>query len=199
MLRRLGVMCVLIGFLVVVASPTAGATVAAQVQHSTVRSFADGSVIQGARAILVRGSRWIAFHLHTRLPAGDANTVWYVIFNDPSKCSDPAGPGLSCGLGDVDPSSPAQVSVLNADGLVVGQSGVANFTGWLAVGGSGPGQVLFGNGITNPLGAEVHLLVEDHGVASSDPAILYAQTHEDGGGCPPNECPILQDATFAAA
>jgi hypothetical protein len=81
-------------------------------------------------------------------------------------------------------------------GLVVGIGGVANFRGPLTVGGTGPGQLLVGSGITNPLGAEVHLLVEDHGPASSDPETLYLETHDDGGGCPPNTCTLVQDATF---
>jgi hypothetical protein len=165
-------------------------------QHSTVRVFMQPTVVAGASAHLTRGSDGISFTLNTFLPTGDADTVWWIIFNNPAACTDSAGPGLSCGLGDVYPSSPAQVSVLNADGLVVGQGGVAAFKGSLAVASSGPGEVLFGDGITNPLGAEVHLLVEDHGLASSDPETLYLQTHNDGGGCPPNTCTLVQDATF---
>lgn len=193
-MRRGGAICAVVVGAVLFSTSLAVAG-GARGQHSTVRVFLQPTVIAGASAHLTRSSDGIAFTLHTFLPAGDADTVWWVIFNNPSACTDSAGPGLSCGLGDVDPSSPASVSVLNADGLVAGRSGVANFAGSLAVGGTGPGEVLFGDGITNPLGAEVHLLVEDHGVASSDSHTLYLQTHNDGGGCQPT-CMLVQDATF---
>jgi hypothetical protein len=194
-LRRIGV-TVALGLLAVLFSTSLAAASDRRGEHSSVRLFMQPTVVAGASAHLTRNSDGIAFTLHTFLPAGNADTVWWIIFNNPSACSDPAGPGLSCGLGDVDPASLAEVSVLNADGLVVGRGGVANFMGSLAVGGSGPGEVLFGDGITNPLGAEIHLLVEDHGVASTDPDVLYLQTHNDGGGCPPNTCTLVQDATF---
>jgi hypothetical protein len=195
-LRRFAAIWLVLASAVLVSASLAAAG-STRGQHSTVRLFMQPTAVSGASAHLTRGSAGISFTLHTFLPAGDADTVWWVIFNNPSACTDSAGPGLSCGLGDVDPSSPADVSVLNADGLVVGTDGVANFQGSLTVGGTGPGEVLFGSGITNPLGAEIHLLVEDHGVASSDPATLYLQTHNDGGGCcPPNSCTLVQDATF---
>ena len=43
--------------------------------------------------------------------------------------------------------------------------------------------MVFGNGLHNPLGAEVHFALRDHGPANSDPALLDAQLNVGNGGC----------------
>ena len=50
---------------------------------------------------LVRNDNGVAMTIHTvGLPAGTADTVWWVIFNNPSACSHGMG-GLRCGAGDL--------------------------------------------------------------------------------------------------
>ena len=69
----------------------------------------------------------IGFTLHTSgLPAGDAVTIWWVVFNHPEACSHGAL-GLRCGERDF--AEPAvDASVLYAAGQVIGGGGTGNFT-----------------------------------------------------------------------
>jgi hypothetical protein len=66
--------------------------------------------------------------------------------------------------------------VLYATGHVIGGSGTASYGAHLAVGDTSG--ALFGPGLTNPLGAEIHLVVHDHGPA--DPAIVAAEIRSFG-------------------
>lgn len=150
--------------------------------------------VEGAWSMVIRrgygGVGW-AFHT-SQLTPGHAYTAWMVIFNNPSACSDNV-----CDPGDIlmdtsDPSnSPlnmeqveaAEISMLFAgDSVVVGPNGKATLTG-AVVEGAPPGQVVFGPGLTNADGAEIHLALQDHGPASSDAAVLEAQLNQYQGGC----------------
>ena len=51
--------------------------------------------------------------------------------------------------------------VTYAAGHVTGTSGTASYASYLSTGAS-KGQVLIGSGLSNPLGADVHLVVHDH-------------------------------------
>jgi hypothetical protein len=68
--------------------------------------------------------------------------------------------GTRCGAGDL--FVPAvQASAVHAAGHVIGVDGSANYAAYLSVG-STQEQVLFGPGLTNPTGADVHFVVHDH-------------------------------------
>lgn len=146
---------------------------------TTVHDFQTFDVIEGASAALTRTTSGLSATMRTTLPAGHAETMWWVIFNDPSACT-PDGGG--CGDDDIGAvlgggPNPAGISILNADGRVVPGSGRVTFAAQLNVGSDGPGENLIPGGITNPLGALVLLVVDEHGPASSDPQTRWAQTH----------------------
>ena len=161
-----------------VATAPAGA---ARPQASDVYRFADGSAVAGASSQLVRTPTGVSFTLHTSgLPAGDAVTIWWVIFNNPSACSGVApGHPFRCGLPDL--FNPAtQASVQYAAGHVVGTSGPVSWGGSIRTGDTSG--CAFGTfdcvGLIAPTGADVHLVVQDHGPA--DPAIVADEIHSFG-------------------
>jgi len=141
--------------------------------------------IDGGHATLRRGYDYIQFNLHTTgLPPG-AYTIWYVIFNDPSSCSE--------GCGENDLLLP-KTGVVWATGKVVGENGIGNFRDKLYVGerrDPGTQEAVLGEALESPLydpkGAEVHLIVKYHGPASDDPHVLYEQTHTILGSCGPED------------
>ena len=106
----------------------------------------------------------------TGLTGGNAYTIWWVIFNKPQKCEF----SNVCGLADLpsavggsaNASHLAEVgtSIVNATGLIVGLDGVGNFSASLKEGAPPAGlHVVLGPGLKDAQGAEVHLVVRDHG------------------------------------
>lgn len=118
------------------------------------------------------------------LPAGQAVTLWFVVFNNPAACA--PGP---CGLLDLlDPAQAAQGDFLVGAGKVIGGSGTGNFGAHLAVGdtrGSAFLELGLGDrviGLTNPWGAQVGLLLHSHGpMVPGD--VLASQISSFTGGC----------------
>jgi hypothetical protein len=131
-----------------------------------VRWFSNGEVVPGARSTLVRLSGGVQMRMHTSgLTSDDAVTVWWIIFNNPSACTHDVdgGGALRCSAADLllfggDPA--VSSSIVFAAGHVVGVNRVS-FAGALGV--DDTSAALFGPGLTNPDGAEIHLLVRDHG------------------------------------
>lgn len=147
--------------------------------QTDVHDFHTFDVIDGASATLTRTTNGLSATMQTTLPAGHAETMWWVIFNDPSACTSDGG---GCSDDDIftvfgGGPNPAGISILNADGKVVPGSGDVTFAAQLNVGSDGPGENLIPGGITDPLGALVLLVVDEHGPASSDPQTRWAQTH----------------------
>lgn len=131
---------------------------------------------------IVRTSHFVDFTIQTTgLPEG-AYTVWVVTINDPGSC-------LTAPCTDVDVfgrQDEVDSSVFWSTGGIVGSSGHGYFKGRVYVGvlPSGSGQIgLPGTGLQDPYGAEVHLIVKYHGLPSSDPDVLYDQTHTLLGSC----------------
>ena len=154
---------------------------ASQRDIQSVHLFSDGSIVSGSSSLLVRTDSGVTMNLKTSgLPANNAVTIWWVIFNHPEFCSHGVL-GLRCGEGDL--SSPdVQASVLYAAGHVIGSKGVGNFAGHLNIGDiseqgcpSGAACYLFGPGLVNPMGADIHLIVHIHGPA--DPALMPGEIH----------------------
>jgi hypothetical protein len=150
--RRLLVAVALVGLLSAVLISRAGA---ATQTTSDVTLIADPTVTVGASTLTRTASR-ISFSLQTsRLPAGHAVTVWWMVVN-------PDG----------------SVSVLYAAGHVVDPSGTAEFGGALKVGDtkgvvSLPG--LSTAGLLDAARADVYLVVRDHGPARR--GIVHQQIH----------------------
>jgi hypothetical protein len=126
--------------------------------------------VPGASSTLVRTSNGISVSLQTsELPAGHAVTVWALIFDNPS----------ACGVGGCDETRgdlgvPAvQGSLQRVAGHVVGTE--SSFAGHLGIGEAT--QTAFGPGLLNPYGAQINLIVREHGVAASG-ELLLQQFHD---------------------
>ena len=161
---------------------------------SPVTTF-DGKVV--GSSTLTRTDKAISMDLHTSgLAAGDAVTIWWMVFNHPEACisgsstPDPNDP--RCGMADMG-NPAADLSVLYAAGHVIDENGVADFGGKLAV--DDADGAIVGNGLHDPAGADVTLVVHDHGPA--DPANLSQQIHTFGT-CNPG-CTDLQMSVHQAS
>lgn len=155
----------------------------------TIRFFssqgvpADGSTIPGSSSKLTRYDDSVSIRVNTtRLPEG-AYTTWWVIFNDPSECSDVPVPG--CDGSDLGIEA-VNATVFFATGGLVGRNGVGKFRAHLDEGEipSGQGQVALpngGQGMVDASEAEVHMVIKYHGLA--DPSIVARQTNTIYGGC----------------
>jgi hypothetical protein len=144
--RRILVALALIGLLSVVLVSRAGA---ATQTTSPVATFAGAAT---GTSTLTRTASGIAFSLTTSgLEAGHAVTVWWMVFN-------PDGP----------------LSVQYAAGHVIDEGGAAEFGGHLSVGDT-EGVINGGPGLLDATGANVVLVVRDHGPA--DPGRVDQQVH----------------------
>lgn len=170
-------------------SALAGGKVSFQVAN--FHDFPGGTVDQPSAGTLTRTKQSIHANLAlSGLDLGAAYTIWWVIWNNPSKCA-----GTPCGLGDLGVSGNA---VIYATGFVTGESGAANVTAHLAAGKLPdgmfvhpdlPGVLKRGNGY----GVEAHMLVQSH--SSIWPGFVDIQITVDGGACNP-DCIVQQAVAF---
>lgn len=138
-------------------------------------SPASGAV-DGASARLVRNPNGISYSLHAAgLTPGRAYTLWQVVINNPDACG-----SQPCTAGDIFNNAAADAQVSYAAGHVVGESGRTTFTGSQRVG-SIPEGWIAERGLVDPAGAEVHLVVNDHGPALSEFMPGMIRTYR--GGC----------------
>ena len=178
LLRRGTVLALALASSALVALPAG----AARPSEEPVRQFADGAVV-GSSA-LVRGPNGVSFRLSTTgLEPGSAYTLWVVVFNNPSACTAPT-PFSLCSDPDVG-NAAAMPDVLYGTGHVVGGSETATFAGHRSVGdGSGSISAPIGLpafGLVDPAGAEILLVVHEHGPVL--PEYLPDQIQTVGGGC----------------
>ena len=148
--------------------------------------------VEGA-STLVRDWHGVRMTYHTSgLEPGAAYTAWWVVFNRPDRCSD----GV-CGEDDIfeDPK-PARTSVLWASGSIAGYDGIADFYAQLDRR-EKTGEVLFGPGLVNVFGAEIHVVIRTHG--QPIPGAVDAQLSTFGGGCETNYCADVQAAVHPPA
>jgi hypothetical protein len=196
MTRKLLVILALIGLLSALAISHASA---ATYTTSDVVNISDPTTTPPpGSSTLTRTNKAISMDLHTSgLPAGDAVTIWWMVFNHPEACisgtstpDDPSDP--RCGMADM-ANPAADLSVLYAAGHVIDDSGVADFGGKLAV--DDAEGAIMGTGLHDPAGADVTLVVHDHGPA--DPATVSQQIHTFGT-CNPG-CIDLQMSVHQAS
>ncbi len=163
-------------------TPAAAAGNAA-VTTATVHAFPEGAVKTGASSTLVRNSNGAtATFLSPNLTVGDVYTLWWVIFNHPENCSN----GV-CNLDDVVPfpgNVAAGVSLIYGAGHLIPTSGRGNFAAHLGVGDTRG--AMFGPGLTDPLNAEIHVVLRTHGPVI--PEMLDQQLSTFAGGCEVNTC-----------
>jgi hypothetical protein len=166
------------------------------VQHEPMvwhlQSGKTGEVGDKATALLARDPNGISYQIRTTdLVPGHAYTVWLVVVNDPEKC-DPS----PCAAPQIinDPDVDAQVT-FGRDGLVAKDAGTARFgkrfkagpllDGWFDV-----------QGLDDPLGAEIHVVLNDHGPLIND--LRHDMTTTYRGGCTDESLPeIFPPAAFA--
>ncbi|HEX6386601.1 MAG TPA: hypothetical protein VF177_18165 [Anaerolineae bacterium] len=147
--------------------------------------------VDGAWAKLLRNDNGASFTFHAReLNPGHVYTVWFATVNNPSACAT-----THCSAADIILNSAAVASdVTYGAGHVAGQSGQAAFGGHIAAGDLPNGWL--GNGFTNPRGAEIHLVLNDHGPAIPD--LLSNMLHSYRGGCTDESLPPIFPATAFA-
>jgi hypothetical protein len=167
----------------------ASAAVADPGATASVYRFADGSPVAGAWSTLSTSDTDARMTLQTSgLPVGHTVTVWWVIFNEPQNCTHPDA-GLRCGPGDLPPfggDDSAVTSLIYASGHEIGGAGRATFSARLALGDNS--DALWGPGLIDPTGADVHLLVRDQGTLTPQ---QRSQGIHDFGLCSPT-CTNLQ-------
>lgn len=165
-------------------------------------------LVEGASASLVRTDSGISYRFHAKaLTPGHAYTLWLVVIDQPENCAN-----VPCAAGDFLAKVEPDAQVTYAAGNVAGGSGAATFSGHRSL---GPiDGWLAGRSFDNPRGAEVHLVVNDHGPKLSDhmpgmihtyrggcsddspfPAIFPSTALEDGEPGP-NMCLLTQAAVF---
>ena len=161
-----------------------------KVSSRSVIIMATGVKVPSAGSSLSRNSEGVYFTFNTTgLTPGNVYTIWMAVFNNPKACAtNPCSPADFPNL-DVD------ASLLNTGGKIIGADGTAVYGAYREVGdvtGARP-MTGTGNGIVDPLRAEIHLVVRSHGPAFlNDPVLLAAQQTMFNGGCPPNTCMNVQ-------
>lgn len=168
-----------------------------------------GAVGEEATATLTRTPGGIRYQIRTEgLTPGNAYTVWLVVVNDPAECS-----SVPCsGPTDIipNPATDSQVTFAKAGMLATSERGGfrARFRagplleGWLRV-----------QGLDDPMGAEIHLVINSHGPViagleeemvstyragctdASLPAFFPPSAFADGTPGP-NTCRLWQTAIF---
>lgn len=174
----------------------------AKTQHADVVTFQnpDGTAAMGelaGSARIKRSKQDVLLSLETdQATPGDAYTVWWIIFNNPDACDLDNMPG--CDGGDL--GTPEVVaSGLNAGGGVADDDG--NFTittvlpaGFMHTNTEGATRQLFGPGLQDTAGAELHVIVRSHGPANpnqdpnDDSIELIGQISTVEGSCGINAC-----------
>ena len=172
-----------------------------------VRTFpGPGLVVAGGDATLVRQPTGASFTFSgTGLVAGHAHTIWFVAFNDPAACTAPMMDGGElislCGLPDLG-NAAAQPTAVWGAGHVVGGNGIVTFGGRVAVGDTSGcdalGRLPCNDGLTDPTGAEIHLVLRTHGAAIPD--LVNEQIHSFNRGCETGEpnVTLCRNLLFAA-
>ncbi len=145
----------------------------------TMYKFADNSEV--GTSALRRGAEAIVLDIETtKLEPGYAYTVWWVVFDEPTACTD-----YDCGSDDVAAAMAggpnlADLSIIGAaDGSVIPASGNARYRGILEK--NDASQAMFGDGLDNPATAEIHYVIRSHGPAI--PGLIKEQTTTFNGGC----------------
>jgi hypothetical protein len=143
--------------------------------HAQQSALGRTGPVEGASASLVRNATGISFQITTHsLTPGNAYTLWLVVVDNPGAC-DPK----PCTAPDIigDPATDAQVRY--AAGHVAGESGEGTFAGALR---EGPVTGwLPDRSFDNGSGAEVHLVINDHGPALAEHLPGMIRTYR--GGC----------------
>jgi hypothetical protein len=166
-----------------------------------------GPVDAQATATLVRRADGVSFSIRTaNLHPGHAYTVWFVVINNPAECT-----ATPCSGPDVILNPETHSQVTYGAGHISGGSGKAAFAGAFQ---AGPiDGWLPDAGLSDPMTAEIQLVLNDHGpklttfmpdmthtyragcTEASIPGIFPASARADGTPGP-NTCLLYQMAAF---
>jgi hypothetical protein len=145
---------------------------------------------------LIRTPNGIKLTVQTsELTAGNAYTVWFVIFNNPDECED------GCNEDDLLFNPDVAGTLAYAMGHVVGDNGDATFSAHLSEGDTSkyptdfPVEVNPDVGLVDSQSAEIHIVVRDHG--PTIPGLVSEQILSFSGGCDINTCADVQFAVHA--
>ncbi|HZA67698.1 MAG TPA: hypothetical protein VE592_12145 [Geminicoccaceae bacterium] len=177
------------------AAGSAAAAHRAKVQSANVHDFVTGEDLAGAGILTRERGRVWANISASGLGQDAAYTVWWVVFNNPSACSDP------CGSDDLE-SLAVDPAIFYATGFITGEDGTANISAHLQAGRIPDGADTLvdanedGVGLRrgNGFKAEIHLIVRSHG-----PILVGLADQQIGsfaGACDVNVCADLQAVAF---
>jgi hypothetical protein len=212
-MKKFTFLMVLLALVVVLTVPALVTAQDSSVQMTSADVFThpsqgDVQSVEGAQATLFTTEAGATMTFRTDLlEDGHVYTAWWVIVNNPEACS-----AVPCPTGEVlGTSELVQAEITQADGILVSEEGVMEFAGFLAVG--DVNEAWFGNGFTNPMGAEIHIVINDHGLLIPDMTDTMLNTYR--GGCQdeglpppfpptaisdgepgPNTCRLVQLAVF---
>lgn len=165
-------------------------------------------IVPGSSATLVTNRRGATVRIKTTLTPGHAATVWWAIINNPAACAT-----SPCTAADILGNTAAvEAQVSYATGQVVRRDGQVAFSARLRKG-VVPGGWYAGQEFTNPTGAEIHVIINDHGPVLREFMPGMIETYR--GGCTdeslpaafpdsakadgepgPNTCRLVQFAIF---
>jgi len=152
------------------------------VDVETHPSQGDVRVIDGTSATLVSSESGIWVSMQTdELETNHIYTLWVVVVNNPEACET-----SPCTASDIlGNSDGVQSEITWGSGLLISDEARMEFSSFLPAGEVAEGW--YGNGITNPLGAEVHLVVNDHGEVIPEMVATMLNTYR--GGCTDESLP----------
>lgn len=157
------------------------------VQHTTATvrthpSQGDVREIEGSRAELFVTEEGMTMNFQTaELEEGHVYTAWVAIINNPENCaSNPcAGPDILTNTNNTN------TELTYGDGILVGSDLRMEFAGFVPAG--DVPEAWYGNGFSNPLGAEIHIVINDHGPLI--PELAGSMMNSYRGGCTDESLP----------
>lgn len=188
------------------ASPGARAPMTAKVE--THQSQGEKRAVEGAQGWLLTVDKGAMLKVATNsLTPGHIYTMWVIVINKPSACAT-----APCTAKDVLKATDAvEADVTYGDGAVADENGNLALTAWIDSGEWSDSW--FKRGYLNPLGAEIHAVINDHGppiegklesmltsyrTGCTDESLPppFPDTAKADGEPGPNKCALMQDVIF---
>ena len=143
----------------------------------------EGQQIDGASAtVLIREDGASATFKTSGVAPGSTVTLWWVVFNNPELCTQGTAP-YRCGVPDLIAMGGDEAiggTMVYGGGVVVGEDGTVDFRVYLPANDDSK-VALGGAGLVNTEGAEIHLVLRDHGPLIAE--LASEQLGTFGGGC----------------
>ena len=176
------------------------------VHVETHPSQGDIRILEDASATVITSEEGLfALLKTTELEENHVYTMWVVIVNNPEACDNsPCTPADVLGKTDE-----VQAEATWGDSMIYTEDARMEFTAYVPAG--DVHEPWFGHGLSDPLGAEIHIVVNDHGEVIPELAASMLNTYRGGctdeslpppfpesatsdGEAGPNQCRLIQDA-----